>query len=148
MNPKSAGCGRSARRTTAKSPRSRPATEKSTARSWNWRTPTSSVWCGKAALRRNNSPGFFSPCGRGSYPRRRLNGTKRRKNSMRKFNTRLFAGLLAVFCCMTALSATAYADGGYYEQSETEAKRLRPPLTASPSPRKASECRSSRAARR
>ena len=37
---------------------------------------------------------------------------------MRKFNTRLFAGLLAVFCCMTALSATAYADGGYYEQSE------------------------------
>ena len=37
---------------------------------------------------------------------------------MRKFNTRLFAGLLAVFCCMTTLSATAYADGGYYEQSE------------------------------
>ena len=37
---------------------------------------------------------------------------------MRKFNTRLFASLLAVFCCMTALSATAYADGGYYEQSE------------------------------
>lgn len=54
----------------------------------------------------------------GSSPRRRLNGTKRRKNSMRKFNTRLFASLLAVFCCMTALSATAYADGGYYEQSE------------------------------
>lgn len=54
----------------------------------------------------------------GSSSRRRLNGTKRRKNSMRKFNTRLFAGLLAVFCCMTALSATAYADGGYYEQSE------------------------------
>ena len=37
---------------------------------------------------------------------------------MRKFNSRLFTGLLAVFCCMTALSATAYADGGYYEQSE------------------------------
>ena len=37
---------------------------------------------------------------------------------MRKFNARLFAGLLAVSCCMTALSATAYADGGYYEQSE------------------------------